>query len=340
MGLPDSKIYLCPSELRPPPLAVREGRPDMHLLLLLLGIQLLAGSAADDNCTESYFVDIRDAKLSSSNECNQATGAGWKGVLKDYAKEDHRQFVVPLKLSGQPYLVQRPDCVSEIKFYVDEVLVKSVVSDVKNKNSITLKMPGERCKKKNFTLKIMVLSLEYSKVKEKCHEASQKITYENFPDDCNKVIQEIPSEPRQRPNHHSRTNPATPTTPTTSTTPESNTTHNISKIPSTIKDVSKTDQHERTGREFIHSENNLPTVENTSTSQVPLIAGAAGGGLLLVIGVIALGVWLYKKRKSAAEAEEMEMNTDINDVYGTYGECGEGDYNIVEDNNPYYEAGD
>ena len=36
----------------------------------------------------------------------------------------------------------------------------------------------------------------------------------------------------------------------------------------------------------------------------------------------------------------MEINTDINDVYGTYGECGEGDYNIVEDNNPDYEAGD
>ena len=35
-----------------------------------------------------------------------------------------------------------------------------------------------------------------------------------------------------------------------------------------------------------------------------------------------------------------EMNKETNDVYGTYGESGEGDYNIVEDTNPYYGAGD
>ena len=46
------------------------------------------------------------------------------------------------------------------------------------------------------------------------------------------------------------------------------------------------------------------------------------------------------KRQRVVEAEEMEMNKYINDVYGTYGECGERDYNIVEDTNPDYEAGD
>ena len=72
---------------------------------------------------------------------------------------------------------------------------------------------------------------------------------------------------------------------------------------------------------------------------MPIIAGSAGGGLILAIGSIVLGVWLYRKKQTALEAD-MEMNTDINDIYGTYGECGEGDYNIVEDNNPYYEAAD
>ena len=81
-------------------------------------------------------------------------------------------------------------------------------------------------------------------------------------------------------------------------------------------------------------------VNPNGKNAVPLIAGAACGGLLLTIGGIVLGVWLYRKRQRASEAEEMEMNKDINDIYGTYGECGEGDYNIVEDNNPYYEAGD
>ena len=82
------------------------------------------------------------------------------------------------------------------------------------------------------------------------------------------------------------------------------------------------------------------TPSKKTSFSVPIITGAAGGGLLLVIALIALGVWLYKKRQRAAEAEEMEMNADINDVYGTYGECGEGDYNIVEDTNPNYETAD
>ena len=72
------------------------------------------------------------------------------------------------------------------------------------------------------------------------------------------------------------------------------------------------------------------------------IAGIGGGCAFAVILtiMIALGVCMYKKRQRAAETEEMEMNKDINDVYGTYGVCGEGDYNIVEDNNPYYETGE
>ena len=72
------------------------------------------------------------------------------------------------------------------------------------------------------------------------------------------------------------------------------------------------------------------------------IAGIGGVCALAVILsiMIALGVCMYKKRQRAAKAEEMEMNKDINDVYGTYGVCGEGDYNIVEDNNPYYETGE
>ena len=36
--------------------------------------------------------------------------------------------------------------------------------------------------------------------------------------------------------------------------------------------------------------------------------------------MMSLGVWLCKKRHRAAEAEE--MNKDINDVFGTYGEYG------------------
>ena len=34
----------------------------------------------------------------------------------------------------------------------------------------------------------------------------------------------------------------------------------------------------------------------------------------------------------------LEENTDLNPVYGTYGECGETDYSIVEDTNMDYEA--
>ena len=54
-----------------------------------------------------------------------------------------------------------------------------------------------------------------------------------------------------------------------------------------------------------------PTQETTS-SQVPFIAGTAGGSLLLAFSGIALGVWLQRKRQKAVEAEQMEMNTDTN----------------------------
>ena len=45
---------------------------------------------------------------------------------------------------------------------------------------------------------------------------------------------------------------------------------------------------------------------------------------------------IYHRR--AAEAAELEENTDLNPVYGTYGECGETDYSTVEDTNMDYEA--
>ena len=101
----------------------------------------------------------------------------------------------------------------------------------------------------------------------------------------------------------------------------------ILKVPED-KDACRAEQEKEAGK---------GTIWDTKT-----IAGI-GGGCALAVTItimIALGVWLYKKRQRATEAEEMEMNKDINDVYGTYGVCGEGEYNIVEDNNPYYEAGE
>ena len=93
---------------------------------------------------------------------------------------------------------------------------------------------------------------------------------------------------------------------------------------------------------------NQPGHLNTATAA---IAGGVGGGFILLIALMALGVWLYKKgqrdgvaqqmeRESQKDAQRLEMNKETNDVYGTYGESGEGDYNIVEDTNPYYEARD
>ena len=45
---------------------------------------------------------------------------------------------------------------------------------------------------------------------------------------------------------------------------------------------------------------------------------------------------IYCRR--AAEAAELEENTEMNPVYGTYEEFGETDYSTVEDTNMDYEA--
>ena len=73
---------------------------------------------------------------------------------------------------------------------------------------------------------------------------------------------------------------------------------------------------------------------------LPVVLGCSLGGCLLVLCLSVPVCFCIRSRRRAAEAIEMEENTDLNPVYGTYGECGETDYSTVEDTNMDYEATD
>ena len=85
-----------------------------------------------------------------------------------------------------------------------------------------------------------------------------------------------------------------------------------------------------------------------------LIIGCSVGGCLLIT-ILSITIFCLIRRKRgvsfghlsyftetysriASEVIELEENTDLNPVYGTYGECGETDYSTVEDTNMDYEA--
>ena len=88
-----------------------------------------------------------------------------------------------------------------------------------------------------------------------------------------------------------------------------------------IPDISSTSQ---TFPKTTSTQENNTNISSVPPIPVAAIAGGAGGGLVLVIALSALGVKLFRRRQRAVEVEEMEMNTDINNIYGTYGECGGG----------------
>ena len=307
-----------------------------NLFFLILSVK--SDTTESNECAVKEFQDVAQRNYSQSGSCNQETGAGWKGKLEFYFK-DYKTLTIRLRsdTNRSPFLVQRADCVTKITVFVNEKEKKSNHIGLSNLNAVTIYLDDDNCSQnpKPLVLKVRIKSYPHKNVKELCFEAS-------------KIINVPKCDPRERQaiSITSTTKlPTTTTVSTTTTTPIMSRKTTRKTVSTSAKEVDQRIDTNFPGLSTISAENpnnNLPLIPaaNTSSSQVPLIAGAACGGLLLTIGVIALGVWLYKKRKSAAEAEEMEMNTDINDVYGTYGECGEGDYNIVEDNNPYYEAGD
>ena len=83
-----------------------------------------------------------------------------------------------------------------------------------------------------------------------------------------------------------------------------------------------------------------------------IICFSVGGSLITILSITVFCLIRRKRGVSimhssgfieiyfrrAAEATELEENTDLNPVYGTYEECGETDYSTVEDTNMDYEA--
>ena len=126
----------------------------MPILQLLLYVSILTSPGRTEECVQKQFVDASTHVASSGfGGCNQESGAGWKGKLAYYFEEDGKSLVINLiTRSGDPWLVRRPECVAEMKFFVNEELVKTNI-DQKTK-SVKIDFSPQMCQKSSFDLKI------------------------------------------------------------------------------------------------------------------------------------------------------------------------------------------
>ena len=107
----------------------------MSHLVFILGIVILTGfgQAEGIHCITKEFGP--QWKYSVFGGCNQFTGAGWKGIFQHSININRTSFVVRLRDAHfkLPLLVQRPECLAEIKLFVSDVPVKSVINDATQK---------------------------------------------------------------------------------------------------------------------------------------------------------------------------------------------------------------
>ena len=312
--------------------------------------------ALEESCSQQNFIDkSRERHPKYDINCNKDTQVEdrWRGELI-YEKLDGDTGI---KIKWE-LLVQKPDCPSELKFYLNDHELKSI-SPQKSKTHKSDWI--ELTAMENFELKVQA----HYYTDPKCFEATKAITLKNNTDLAynignaeaindnekhGKIIQDPPESGTSTPSivFEEDKLPFTPLGPVILPAFNENGTRK--------KDENGTVMMEEETTKEVITTTNSPAPENMIRNNASKIDSAADNDdnddstiaiavacsvtATLVIIILVVGAIIWRKRCKSSAANEQE-DIDENRVYGIYSDdADDDDYIVMQDTCPDYEPAD